>query len=61
MNKAFSSRRYVRLLFVLSALLDRNVLADQTGYLVSLICLNACHTLLHQITTLHVQKQNAVF
>ena len=60
MNKAYSSRRDMRLLFVLSTLLDGDVLANQTRNLVSLIRLNACHSLLHQIATLHVQKQNTV-
>ena len=58
MDEAHSSRQ---ILFVLSALLDRDVLADQTGNLVSLIRLDARHSLLHQITALHVQIQNTIF
>ncbi len=46
---------------LLDALLNGDLLTDQARYLMGLICLNAGHALLHQISTFHVQEKGAFF
>jgi hypothetical protein len=51
---------FVLCALMLDALLDSNVLADESRNLMRLVRLDARHSLLHQITAFHVQEEEAV-
>jgi hypothetical protein len=46
---------------LLQTLLHCDVLSDQTGNFMSLVCLQPSDALLHEVTTLHIQEQSPIF